>query len=97
MVSRVTFFRPGSSGSSAISTSARFKYGSASNTRSSCSSSPENSICEAEPYLNRALILIEDEPMEPGVKKVTRTTIQNTLKEIATLKSQGPGASSQGG
>ena len=54
-------------------------------------------VFEAEPYLNRALILIEDEPMEPGVKKVTRTTIQNTLKEIATLKSQGPGASSQGG
>ncbi len=54
-------------------------------------------VFEAEPYLNRALVLIADEPLEPGLKKVTRETIQNTLAEIATLKSQGPGASSQDG
>jgi tetratricopeptide (TPR) repeat protein len=54
-------------------------------------------VFEAEPYLRRALVLIEEEPMEPGVKKLTRETIENTLSEIAKLKSQGPGAGGEGG
>lgn len=55
-----------------------------------------NRVFEAEPYLARALVLIENEPLEPGLKKVTRDTIENTLSEIKTLKSQVPETSNQG-
>ena len=54
-------------------------------------------VFEAEPYLQRALLLIADEPLEPGVKKLTRETIENTLAEIAKLKSEGAAGSGQGG
>jgi tetratricopeptide (TPR) repeat protein len=42
---------------------------------------------ESEPYLARALVLLEDQEMEPGLKDATRRTIQSTLAEIAKLRS----------
>jgi hypothetical protein len=42
---------------------------------------------EAEPYLARALVLLEDEAMEPGLRAATRRTIESTLAEIAKLRS----------
>lgn len=41
----------------------------------------------AEPYLARALMLLPDQAMEPGIRDATRQTIRSTLAEIAKLRS----------
>lgn len=47
-------------------------------------------------YLARALTLLEDHPMEPGVKKLTRETIQKALVKIEQMKQIGPVAPDEG-
>ncbi len=49
-----------------------------------------NHELEAGPYLSRALILLDGEPTEPGLKKLTRETIEKALAKIEQMKQVGP-------